>query len=328
MHTSPVRFGVLGTGRIVQRGFLPAAKICSNMEIAAIASERPGVAEEIAEQQEISTAYSSYEQLLADSRIDAVYIPATGEKHHRWTLATARAGKHVLCEKPLATTLDEAEEMIAVCRDAGVILQEAFMWRHHPRALKARELVQDGVIGELRLVNASFSFDIDRGDWRMDPERGGGAMWDLGCYGVNAARYFTGEEPGEIYSHAGFHETGVDMTMQIALAFPQGTLANVDCSFEVPFRCYLELVGTKGRIELPNAFQPCEEDELLLYESTKRFTAPRRFDFAGVNQYGAQLAAFCKSVHAGQLQPPAENGWNNMQAMIRVLEFARSNRRP
>ncbi|MCA8998615.1 MAG: Gfo/Idh/MocA family oxidoreductase, partial [Planctomycetaceae bacterium] len=168
-----IRLGILGGGRIVQRRILPAMQYVQEAELVAIASQRRGVAQELANGFPVSKSLESYEDLLKDPDIDAVYIPASGDAHHRWTVAAAEAGKHVLCEKPLAPTLQEAEEMVRVCEDANVILHEAFMWRHHPRALKLRELVQSGQIGELRLVNVSFSFDIDRSDWRLDPARGG-----------------------------------------------------------------------------------------------------------------------------------------------------------
>jgi predicted dehydrogenase len=137
----------------------------------------------------------------------------------------------------------EAEEMIAAADDAGVLLQEAFMWRHHPRVQRTKELLDEGAIGPLRLIVASFSFDIDQSDWRMQPEKGGGAMWDIGSYGVNCSRYFAGAEPTAVHSHAHWADTGIDMSMQIALAFPGDVLANIDCSFEAPFRCRAELVG-------------------------------------------------------------------------------------
>src|SRR5690606_9222323 len=114
-----------------------------------------------------------------DPQVDAVYIPCTGDLHATWTIAAAKAGKHVLCEKPLARTVEEARQMIEACEAAGVVLQEAFMWRHHPRSLRARQLLQEGAIGPLRLIVVNFSFDIDRSDWRMQPEKGGGAMWDI-----------------------------------------------------------------------------------------------------------------------------------------------------
>ena len=148
----------------------------------------------------IPKTYGSYQALLADPEIDAVYIPLPNELHKPWVIAAASAGKHILCEKPLALDARKALAMAEHCQKCGVILMEAFMWRHQERSLGIRKLVRDGTIGELRLVRSSFSFPISASDWRLDPARGGGALWDVGCYGVNTARFFTGEEPGRCHA--------------------------------------------------------------------------------------------------------------------------------
>jgi xylose dehydrogenase (NAD/NADP) len=253
--TQPLRFGVLGCARIARKSIIPAIQSVPDAQLHAIASRRPGVAAEWAQEFGAPASYTDYEALLADAAVDAVYIPATGEEHGPLTIAAARAGKHVLCEKPLATSAAEAVAMVEACRSAGVILQEAFMWRHHPRTARTREMLAAGTIGPLRQINVSFSFPLKPDDWRHRPERGGGVMWDLGCYGVNAARLFAAGEPDEVYARAHFGPTGVDLSMQIALRFPGDVLANIDCSFEAPWRCRMELVGSTGRIEWHTAFQ-------------------------------------------------------------------------
>jgi predicted dehydrogenase len=274
------------------------------------------VAEEWAARHGAKKAYTSYEAVLQDPNVDAVYVPTTGDQHRRWTIAAAEAGKHVLCEKPLAMTVAEAEEMVQACRASGVILQEAFMWRHHPRTKQAKQLVDEGAIGPLRLIVANFSFDIDRNDWRLRAERGGGAMWDVGCYGVNGARLFAGAEPVEILAAAHWWPTGVDMTMQLALRFPGDVLANIDCSFEAPYRCQLELVGEKGRIVLEEAFQPENPPVLRIQRAT---TGPMdEVAMPAVDHYVEQVTDFCASIAAGKLLAPAEDGLANM----RVLEEA------
>ncbi|MBX3441130.1 MAG: Gfo/Idh/MocA family oxidoreductase [Planctomyces sp.] len=317
-----IRFGILGCGRITARGLIPGIKGSSKAELYALASLRPGVAAEWAAEHGATTSYDSYDAVLADPKVDAVYIPATGEQHHALTLAAARAGKHVLCEKPLALNVEQSEDMIRVCGEQGVILQEAFMWRHHPRTKLARKLVEDGELGPLRLIVANFSFDIDRSDWRLNPGQGGGAMWDVGCYGVNAARLFAGSEPLDICAAAHWWPTGVDMTMQIALRFPNDVLANIDCSFEAPYRCQLELVGEKGRIVLDEAFQPTRPPVLkiqrLSSENLETQTLPES------NQYAEQVNDFCDSIAAGRLLPPAENGLANMRVLEQALADARA----
>ncbi len=317
-----VRFGLLGCGRISARGLIPGIKGSTTAELTALASERSGVAAEWALEHGAKKSYTSYAAVLADPEIDAVYIPTTGETHTKWTIAAAEAKKHVLCEKPLAMDVAQAEEMAAACRQHGVILQEAFMWRHHPRSKQVLKLINDGEIGALRMIVASFSFDIDRSDWRLRPERGGGAMWDVGCYGVNAARLFTGTEPVEVLAAAHWAPTGVDMTMQMALRFPGDVLANIDCSFEQPFRCRVELVGEKGRIMLDEAFLPSATPAIQIQRGTTTGgLADRGVEEILVppqDQYVAQVDDFCRSIEAGRLLAPAEDGVANM----RVLEIA------
>lgn len=318
-----IRFGSLGCGRIVGRGLLPGIRACKNAVLHAVASERPGVARETADQNGVPKAYDSYEALLADPEIQAVYVPCTGDLHKQWTIAAAKAGKHVLCEKPLALTVAEADEMATACLRAGVILQEAFMWRHHPRTKLAKKMVESGEIGELRLITASFGFDIDRNDWRLKPERGGGAMWDVGCYGVNCARHFTGAEPTHVYARAHWWPTGVDMTMQISLAFPGDVLANIDCSFETPYRCRAELVGTKGRIVLEEAFLPPAGTPLLYTTATHWAGKLDSIEIPEANEFGEEIDDFCRSIEAGKLVGPGEDGVANMRALEWILETAK-----
>lgn len=321
--TQPVRFGVLGCARIARKSVIPAIQSGTASRVQAIASRRPGVAAEWARELSIASACEDYEALLSSPEVDAVYIPATGEEHAPLTIAAARAGKHVLCEKPLATSLGEAEAMVAACRESGVLLQEAFMWRHHPRTARTQELIAQGTIGPLRQINVSFSFPLRPDDWRHRPERGGGAMWDLGCYGVNAARFFTASEPDDVYSRAHFGPTGVDLSMQIALRFPGDVLANIDCSFEAPWRCRMELVGSTGRIEWHTAFQDWAP-EIRLDCSSDWSKSPAVIPCERVNQYACMVTDFCRSIRAGVSLAPAEDGLANMRVLEQVLASARS----
>ncbi|MBS0265584.1 MAG: Gfo/Idh/MocA family oxidoreductase [Planctomycetes bacterium] len=323
MANKLIRFGILGCGRITRRGLIPGITQSPAAELVALASQRPGVAAELAKECGSPRAYDSYEAVINDPQVDAVYVPSTGESHKHWTLLAARAGKHVLCEKSLALNVAEAEEMAAGCRQAGIVLQEAFMWRHHPRTKQVKSLLQAGEIGELRLICAHFSFDIDRSDWRLNPAQGGGAVWDIGCYGVNASRHFAGVEPHSVYSRARFYETGADMTMQIALQFPNGCLANVDCSFEAPFRCEVELVGTRGTIVIPDAFLPPDQAKLLVRRGVEPEAPVETVVFPAANQYAEQVTDFCASIAAGKLLAPAEDGVGNMRVLETALNQAR-----
>jgi xylose dehydrogenase (NAD/NADP) len=317
--SAPLRFGILGCARIVRRALATAIRDSGMAEIRAIASRDGEKAKAWADEYEIPAAYDSYEAVLADSQVDAVYVPMPNELHKPWVIAAAAAGKHVLCEKPMALNSAEGEEMVAACQEAGVVLMDAFMWRHHPRVTHARKLIADGRLGRLQLVNVDFSFVIGLDDWRLDPERGGGALYDLGCYGVNAARLFFDAEPEEILARSRFHETGVDMTLATTMRFSDDRLAQINCSFELPSRCRLELVGTQGILELPGGFQPAESPQLVLTDDEGTET----LDFSGHDQYTEQIKIFCQSVAQGKLVAPAENGLANLRVIEAVLAAAR-----
>jgi predicted dehydrogenase len=309
-----VNFGILGCARICRRGMIDGIRTSGVATLAGIASRRGDTARQWACEFGIPHAYSSYDALLADPAINAVYIPLPNDQHSEYTLKAAAAGKHVLCEKPLACSVDEAAQMIAACRQHGVILMEAFMWRHHPRVRRACEMVAAGELGDLRLVKMDFSFDIDRSDWRLRPDQGGGALFDLGCYGINAARLFTRAEPIEVTGWWRPHTTGVDMTDGFALRFPSGVLALIDCSFECPYRNRLEVIGTKAAVELPDGVLPAMASELVV----RRDGSVERLSFDAAQQYAEQVKAFCASIAKGALVGPAEDGLANMQALVDV----------
>jgi xylose dehydrogenase (NAD/NADP) len=320
--TTPLRWGIIGCARITRRGLIPGIQQSRSGTLQALASRDGALARAWAAEFGVPDSYGSYEELLADPAIDAVYVPLPNELHRPFVIAAADAGKHVLCEKPLALNAGEAEEMVAHCRRRGVVLMEAFMWRHQPRTAEIRRLVAEGAIGELRLVRSSFSFPIEPGDWRLDRERGGGALWDVGCYGLSAARLFSGEEPSAIKALSRNGPTGVDLTLTATLGFPSGVLAVIDCSFEQPFRCVYELVGTKGAIEAPLAYLPPASP-------TARLIAPdgslvRELSFDGRSQYAAMVDAFARAVaNGGALPDPAEDGLAQMRGLDAILAAAR-----
>jgi predicted dehydrogenase len=309
-----IHFGILGCARICRRGMIDGIRTSGMADLTAIASRRGETARSWAAEYGIQRAYDSYEAILADPNIDAVYIPLANDEHAKFTIQAAAAGKHVLCEKPLARTVDEAAQMAAACRRHGVILMEAFMWRHHPRVRRVCEMIAAGELGELRLVKMDFSFDIDHNDWRLQAQQGGGALFDLGCYGINAARLFTRAEPVETIGWLRPHMTGVDMTAGFLLRFASGTVAILDCSFECPYRNRLEVIGTKAAVELPEGVLPGPKSELIL----RRGERQERISFGPAQQYAEQVKAFCESANRGALVAPAEDGLANMQALVEV----------
>ena len=318
--SSKLGWGILGCARISRRGLIPGLRASRTGELVAIASRSAATAGEWAKEFKIPSSHGTYEALIADPAIDAVYIPLPNELHKRWVCAAADAGKHVLCEKPLALTSAEAREMVDYCRSRGVVLMEAFMWRHQPRTIEILNEVASGLIGELRLIRSSFSFSIDANDWRLDPTRGGGALWDVGCYGVSTARLFARSEPESIRSRARFGPTGVDLSLTAELKFANGVLGLIDCSFEQPFRCTYEIVGTLGSIEVPDAYLPPETRSIARVIVDGK---SRELEFENTNQYSAMVDAFGLGVASGgTLVHPSEDGLAQSEVLDAILAAA------
>ena len=189
-----LRWGLLSTARI-NRALIPPLRASPRNELAAVASRGRERAEAYAREWSIPRAFGSYEDMLADPGIDVIYNPLPNRLHAEWTIKAAQAGKHVLCEKPLAMTVEEVDAMAAAAQQAGVVVAEAFMYRHHPQTLKVKEMVERGEIGDLRLVRGSFTFNLTHpGDVRLDPALGGGSLRDVGCYPISYARYVIGAD--------------------------------------------------------------------------------------------------------------------------------------
>ena len=323
MLSSPpsLRWGILGCARITRRGLIPGIAESAGSRLVALASREHATAQAWANEFSVDRAYGTYAGLLGDPDVQAVYIPLPNEMHAKWVERAAAAGKHVLCEKPLALDTRQAETMVAQCRASGVLLMEAFMWRHQPRVEALRKLVADGAIGDLRLISASFSFPIDLSDWRLDANRGGGALWDIGTYGVSTARLFAGGEPTSIRARARFGASGVDLSLAATLEFRGGVLAQIDCSFEQPYRCTYELVGSHGTIRVPEAYVPSQHPSATI--GSTESSEPRTLMFDGRNQYAAMVDAFAASVAVGKLVDPCEDGLEQMRVLDAVLAACR-----
>jgi predicted dehydrogenase len=254
--TGVLRWGVLGAADIADRMLLPAIKASANGEVLALASRDPGRGAAMAARHEVPRVYRSYEDLLADPEVQAVYVPLPNSLHRDWTLRALAAGRHVLCEKPLAMNAEEASEMAQAAERAGRVLMEAAMYRFHE---PMRELVED-VRGRVRYLNASFAFPIDApANYRMEARLGGGALLDVGFYVADLARWLMGE-PERV--RAVRHDAAVDMSWSVALGFPDGGQAGLFASFETAE--YQELVAVTGdrviRVEWP-FLRPHDADE-------------------------------------------------------------------
>jgi xylose dehydrogenase (NAD/NADP) len=240
-----VPWGLLSTAPI-NLAILAGARESDRVDVIAVASRDKARAEAYARDNGIERAHGSYDALLEDPAVEAVYVSLPNSMHVEWTLRALAAGKHVLCEKPFTRRAADVEQAFDLAERAGLVLSEGFMWRHHPQAGKLAELVADGVIGRLRLVRATFGFQLAvvRGaeDARFDPKLDGGSLMDVGCYCVSSMRLVAGE-PERVYSEQVVGSSGVDVLVAATLRFPGDVVGHFDCGFVVPFRDELEVVG-------------------------------------------------------------------------------------
>ncbi|MBI3972679.1 MAG: Gfo/Idh/MocA family oxidoreductase [Chloroflexi bacterium] len=311
MPGRPLRWGILSTARIARQRFIPGVRSGAEGEVVAIASRDAAKAQAVATELGIPHAHGSYEALLADPEVDAVYIGLPNGLHPEWTIKAAQAGKHVLCEKPLARRAADARRMVEACRQAGVLLMEAFMNRLHPQHARVLELIKDGAIGEPAIIRASFCFLMapDRragGDVRLQRDLEGGALMDVGCYAVNAARYLFGAEPVEVSAQQRVDPAfGVDTAFAAVLRFPGDRLALVDGSFDAAGTQRYEIAGPGGTIAVERAYTPPHAPVTIAITQGGR---QRTEDIPAVDQYALEADHFARSVCAGRLLPPAEDG--------------------
>jgi xylose dehydrogenase (NAD/NADP) len=257
-----LKWGLLSTARI-NNAILGGMAHSERGEVVAVASRDQARAEAYAAAKGLTRAYGSYEALLADHDIQIIYNPLPNNLHQEWTIKALQAGKHVLCEKPFALSLPGVDAMFAAAQSAGRVLAEAFMYRHHPKLLKLKELVDDGSIGQPTLLRSSHSFRLDReNDNRWDPAMGGGSLWDMGCYPVSLALYLFGA-PERVHAWQKRTASGVDGSFAATLYHRDERVSQIDSSFQVPFRSQAEVVGTEGVITLGRPFQPSTPEASL-----------------------------------------------------------------
>ncbi|MGC8745646.1 MAG: Gfo/Idh/MocA family protein [Candidatus Saccharicenans sp.] len=297
-----VKWGILGCAAIAEKAFIPAIKKARNTELVAIASRDINKARAWADIYGLKKAFGSYEELLKDPEVEAVYNPLPNHLHHPWTIKALKARKHVLCEKPLALTSAQVKEMFSEAEKNGCLLMEGFMYRFHPRLLRAKELMDSGLIGEPRLIRASFNFFLDRqpDNYRWYPQYGGGALYDVGCYTINAARLFFGAEPDEVLAKAHMDEkTGIDLTTSMLCTFPDYRQALLSYSFELEFESSLEICGSNGRIILDRAFSAKHfETEIQVIRRNKTET----IKFPPADQFQLMIEHFGEAIR-GRAEP-------------------------
>jgi len=324
-----LRWGILGCAGIAKRAVIPGLQQSRLNEVVAIASRDEAKASQTAEELQIPTSYGSYEDLLSDSSIDAIYIPLPNHLHKEWTIRAAEAGKHILCEKPLALTEGEAAEMADAAAKANVVLAEAFMYRYHPRYALIKEAINDGLIGEIRGIRSAFTFNSssDHGNVRFRKDWGGGSIYDVGCYPINAARLLLGQEPEAVTVQAFFspEHDGVDMMASGLLEFAGDVSLTFDCGMWAAYRNPLEIVGTEGLIEVPYAYSMPEDGAnffITTGEGRKEVEVPH------ANAYSEQGDQLAESILNNKPLPfSTEDAIHNMRAIEACLESAHQRKR-
>jgi len=319
---STLRIGILSTANIAVEKVIPGMRRAQRVEVAAIASRDAAAARQVAARLAIPRAHGSYEALLADPDIDAVYIPLPNHLHAEWTIAAVRAGKHVLCEKPLAMTSEDAQRMVGAASDAGVLLMEAFMYRHHPSWVAVADIVTSGRIGQLLAVQSWFSyFNDDAANIRNIRAYGGGALYDIGCYNVNLSRMLFGGEPTRVASAITRDPaSNVDILTSAILQFETG-VATFTCSTRTETDQRVHVYGTEGRIsvEIPFNIPPELPTKIFVTAGGDPPVNPatETRTFAAADPYAVEVDAFAAAILDGTPLPIAPD---DAVANLRVLE--------
>jgi len=306
------KWGILGPGFIATRAIIPAIQGASNSLTLAVASSNEQRAREVALRFGIERIYADYQALLDDPDISVVYIALPNHLHREWTIRAAEAGKHILCEKPLALNADECKEMITACKQANVLLMEAVMYRFHPRMRYLKQMLVARELGDVRFLHAAFSFNFNApGNYRAYKQFGGGAILDVGSYCVNAARWLIGSEPVSVRAVNSYNRESIDLSTSAILRFSEDVTAHMQSSFVATEHQVIEVVGTQGAVTAPLAFTAWQNDTThLLIQRGANF---EQQEFAPSDPYELMVAHFATSVmEKSPLLYPAEDGWANL----------------
>ncbi len=330
MQGARLRWGVLGTARIAD-AVIKGLRGSDNSELVAVASRDIEKGRSWAYARGIPHYFGSYDEMLDSELVDAVYVPLPNALHKEWSIKAADHHKHVLCEKPAATCAQDVEEMIAASRRNEVKIMEAFMYRFHPQIERVRQLVEKQIIGEIRIIRATFDFYLKRpGDVRWNPKLGGGAVLDVGSYCVNVACLVAGMPPHSVTASALWAPTGVDMSLAGTLEFPNGVLGAIDCSFQVGTskQQWLEISGTEGLIRVAQPFSIDEKDTTIIVDKADDASAPESVSVPGANQYQLMVEHFAGAVlNNTELSYTLEDSLANMRVLDALITSARTGRR-
>jgi predicted dehydrogenase len=327
-----LRWGVLGNATIARRCVIPAIDKSANGTLRALGTRCPGNAGDIAARHALERLVAGYDAVLDDPAVDAVYIPLPNHLHRPWTMKALRAGKHVLCEKPLALNAQEAREMTAQAAASGRLLMEAFMYRFHPRCREVKRLADSGGLGRLRSLRAAFCYAMDQAalkgaaNFRLSPETGGGALLDIGCYAVSAARWLMSAEPSAVQAQAVYRH-GVDVHVMGTLRFGDGALAAVEAGFTSALQQTFSVSGSEAAVEMPhNAFIPWQADAFYTLRRRDQETGEIR-RVPGADEYLLMVEHFAAAALGGAgLEFPPQDSIANMRVLDALAEAARTGR--
>jgi D-xylose 1-dehydrogenase (NADP+, D-xylono-1,5-lactone-forming) len=288
-----LRWGILGTGTVASRAVAPALRACGH-DLAVVGSRSLTRARTFAATQGVRRARASYGEVVTASDVDAVYIALPNDLHERWTLAAIDAGKHVLCEKPLALNAESAARMATAARQSGCLLMEAVMTRFHPRTSALLELVRGGGVGAVRLIHTAFTFPMRMADsYRARLERGGGALLDVGPYTAAVIRWLAGEEPDVVRAEQRRWATGIDCTVAALLGFSSGMLATMQVSFDGAEHQQLEIIGTEATLRVPRPFTAWRDEPATILRGPETLGEWR------ADPYEQMVRAFSDGVYSG-----------------------------
>ena len=288
-----VRWGILSTARI-NRALIGPLRASPRSELVAIASRTLDGARDYAERNHIPRAYGSYEELLKDPDIDAVYISLPNHLHGEWTEAAAQSGKHILCEKPLVLTLDEMDRIESAARDHQVTIFEAFMYLHHPQTLRLQEMVRSGRLGQLQSIRSHFSFYLspDSGNVRLRPEMGGGCLWDVGVYPVSFSVVMAGAgSPVEVAAVRRDGESGIDTAFDAQMRFSNDVVAQISSGYRRPLEWGATLAGSEGIVDLDEPWKPGYEGTVSSLRIRGHEGDPETLTLSGPDPYLCEVAA-------------------------------------
>lgn len=312
-----INWGILGFARIAKQSFIPALLRAENSSLKAIASNSAERRDECRSLYPHCTVYQSYNEILKDPAIDALYIPLPNHLHKEWTKRAAEHGKHVLCEKPLALTESDAREMSESCSSKGLLLAEAFMYRYNDKIKTVRNTIKKGVLGEIKYIHAEFRFLLERpGDYRFNASMGGGSLYDVGCYPIDFLTLLIDETPYDITARKVLHN-GVDIQCEALISYPSGLIASIGCGFNAAERVNASITGTNGTLDIPDTFWG-KQGSLTLHLNGTTETIPIQES----DSYRLEIEDFANSIlEKKQITFSLDQTFKNLNLLEKLIRF-------